>query len=387
MFDHLRVCRLAVLVISFGLALPSGLAKDDAELNRMLKEATELYDARDYARAIELYDSILKFAPYANNVRTTYAEAKYRHGDKDGALRELSTVLNSEPDHAGAFRVRALILYRDRDYQGSLGNIELAIRYNPENVWAHALRADIHVALNNTEEALADLTRAIEIDPERPLVFLARAQLHSRRSEHSFALADYSRAIQLNPQEVDGMVARGWLRFYRHDWAGALQDARRTIELAQLRSAAHRLAGYALYAQGDHAAAVNDLTESILLDKDPNQHAYPMFVRHLLLSRLKQPDRQLATATAQWRAHPWLQAIGRFITGEIDESAFEKAARDEQMPGRPSGRLCEMHYYIGMVRLLAGDISTARLRFQSSLATGEARFVQYVLAETELKRL
>lgn len=387
MFRSLQVCRSAVLAIGLGLALPPGLAKDDAELTRMFREANALFSAADFAKALELYSSILEYAPRSSNVRASKADAMFRLGDREGALRELATVLNFEPSHAGAWRVRAHILYRNKDYESSLHSIDLAIRYDPTSVWAHTLRADINIALNKSDEAAADLTRAIEGAPERARLYFIRAQLNSRRGDHSLALADFSRAIQLDPKDVGPVVERGWHRFYRSNWTDALNDARRAIELAPTLAPAHRLAGYVLYAQGDHAAAANALAEAILLDKDPNQHAYPMFVRHLLLGRLKQPDGQLATAVAQWQAHPWLQAIGRFLTGQINESAFEKAAREEQMPGRSSGRLCEMHYYIGMVRLLAGDISTARLRFQSSLATGETRFVQYMLADAELKRL
>lgn len=48
---------------------------------------------------------------------------------------------------------------------------------------------------------------------------------------------------------------------------------------------------------------------------------------------------------------------------------------------------CEMHFCIGMARLLAGDPATASLLFQLSRPTQKKTFTKYTLAGVELDRL
>jgi lipoprotein NlpI len=83
----------------------------------------------------------------------------------------------------------------------------------------------------------------------------------------------------------------------------------------------------------------------------------------------------------------WVQAIAKFIVGQISEDELETAAKDTPDDGELMGRACEMHFYIGLARKQAGDKSTARLRFQSAIGTDQKTYIEHALASAELKRL
>ncbi len=387
MFASLPLRRGAMFLLLLGLAAWPLAAQTDADLDKLFRQANEKFNAGEHAAAIDLYNQILEQEPQADNVLSMRAFAKSALNDVSGARADIAQVLRLNPKHADAYRLRATIHFQAKDYTASLADLDRSIEHGPNFALSYAMRSQVHVELKAPDKALADLNRAIELDSEQAMYFYERGRVHADLGSDSLALADYSRALRLDPDNADAANNRAWLRFHRHEWAEAATDARRVIELAPDYVSARRVLGYSLFGQADYAAAVKALDEAIAMDKDPAENAYAMFIRHFGRIRLGQPDRQVATAWGYWQDKPWLQAIGRFLAGQIDEDVFEQVAREAKTPKELSERLCEMHYYIGMVRLQAGDKSTARLRFQASVATNEKTFIEYTLAEAELKRL
>lgn len=379
--------RGALLLLFLGIFAWPLAAQTDADLNQLFRQANEKLDAGEHAAAIELYNQILEKNPDADNVLANRAAAKSALNDVSGARADIAQVLRLNPKHADAYRIRATINYQAKDFTASLADLDRSIEHDPDFALSYAMRSQVHAELKAPDKALADLNRAIELDSEQAMYFYERGRVHSDLGNDSLALADYSRALRLDPEHADAANNRAWLRFHRHEWADAATDARRVIELAPDYVNARRILGYTLFGQADYAAAVKAFDEASAMEKDPSENAYALFIRHFGRIRLGQPDRQVATAWGYWQEKPWQQAIGRFLAGQIDEEALEQVAREAKTPKELSERLCEMHFYIGMVRLQAGDKSTARLRFQASVATNEKTFIEYTLSEVELKRL
>ena len=144
--------------------------------------------------------------------------------------------------------------------------------------------------------------------------------------------------------------------------------------------------GYIHFAQGNYAAAVAALTHGADLGKE-SDNAYPLILRHFTLQRLGQPDNRLATSWGRWKDDPWSQALAKFAVGQATEDELEKLSSAPTDEKERRGRQCEMHFYIGLARLQAGDKSTARMRFQLALATGIKDYTEYVHSATELKHL
>lgn len=59
----------------------------------------QYYDAKDYGKAIEYYEKILKIAPDDVNVRTDMGTAIWYSGDPDRALKEYEKSLKYQPNH------------------------------------------------------------------------------------------------------------------------------------------------------------------------------------------------------------------------------------------------------------------------------------------------
>lgn len=383
MFLRLPILRFAL--VFFCLVASSGAASD-AELQALFQAGNEKLNAKDYAGAIENYNTILESQPKADNVWAYRGLAKMNLQDLSGARADFAQALSLNPKHVDVYRWRAALRYGQKDYSGSVADYTQAIAVKNDDAFLHAARAEALIALSDNDQALVDLNRALELDPSMVGALYLRGEIHEVKENVSAALADYSRVIRLEPGHVKALTERGWIKFYRQDWAGAIEDANKVLAITPTAAMAMRLAGYAQFGQGDYAAAAVTLAKAADATNDETA-AYALFIRHHALLRGGVPDKRLATSWGSWKDAPWSQAVARFIVGQINEEALEAAAQDAADDSQMQGQMCEMHFYIGLARLQAGDKSTAKLRFQSALAQNMKSFIEHTLAEAELKRL
>ncbi len=400
-----RLLFISVLTLA-GLAGPLRGADNEA-LEKRFREANAKVDAGDFQPALEIYNEILEVEPKAGNVWVMRAIAKWKLKDLSGARADLAQAIALHPDNIDAYRVRGQMRYEAKDYANSLADFTKAIdqlksnvsaivaagrqdeagAYEKQNAELFGMRAEVEKQLNDNPSAIYDLTHAIELKPDYTAALYLRGQLYEAGEEAAAAEEDYSKVIALNPKHADALCNRAWIRFHALKWDDAIADGKSALEIAPKAAVALRVVGYSQFAKGDYAEAASTLAAAA--DADPDSGAaYALFVRHYALLRSGAAmDKRLATSWGNWKDAPWLQALAKFITGQIDEDALEAAAKDAPDDGELAGRTCEMHFYIGLARKQAGDKSTARLRFQSALKTEQKTFVEDALSSAELKRL
>lgn len=360
--------------------------EENQKIEQQFKDGVAKGKSGDLKGAIAAYDEVLRQDPTAENAWFLRGCAKQDTHDTPGALADLAETLRLNPEHSGALRVRAAIRYLQNDLTGSLADFDAAVTLAPKDPELLEMRGEVRAALGKPELALDDFSQAIEQDPKNITALYQRGQLDERRQNHSAALADYSRVIQLDPNNADAWSNRAWIKFYRSDWAGALEDSTKTAELAPNYQPNLRLIAYIKFGQGDYTGTV-EAADKAAGDGKSVDTAYVMLVRHYALLHLSKPDNRIAYVWGDWKDHPWLQALAKFASGQIDEEQLEAAARQAKDDGELQGQLCEMHFYAGLARLQNKDRAAARLHFQSALATGKTDYTEYVLADAELKRL
>lgn len=381
-------------------------AADQDALEQRFQEANAKVDSGEFQPALDIYNEILEAEPKAGNVWVMRAIAKWKLKDLSGARADLAQAISLHPDNIDAYRVRGQMRYEAKDYTNSLADFTKAIdlvktnvkaiaaagddegahAYETENAELYGMRAEVENKLEDHPSAIHDLTRAIELKPDYVAAFYLRGQLYEASNEPTAAEEDYSKAIELSPKHADALNNRAWVRFHALKWDDAIADGKKALEIAPKAAVAMRVVGYAQFAKGDYAEAAKTLAAAA--DADPTSGAaYALFVRHHALLRTGGVDKRLATSWGNWKDDPWLQAIAKFLTSQIDEDTLEAAAKDTPDDGELAGRACEMHFYIGLARLQAGDKPTARLRFRSALNTEQKTYIEDALSHAELARL
>jgi len=191
----------------------------------------------------------------------------------------------------------------------------------------------------------------VHISANHMLAFAAasRALLKEDQDDPTGAIEEYSTAIKLSPTSMDFYYARA------QDQLGL----------------------------GNFAEARADFDQFIQMH--PQDAEYPRLFAHLLRLRLGLPPSDLDQNIAEWK-DSWVKTVAQFLLGQKDEPTLLAAA--EKADKEPvNGQRCEAYFYIGEIRLLHNDPTSAREFFKKSVATDQKDYVEYSFAKAELKRL
>jgi tetratricopeptide (TPR) repeat protein len=122
-------------------------------------------------------------------------------------------------------RARARAALRDRD--GAVQDLGTAIELEPEFYWNYIDRGRHLLQMHRLQEAEADFSRAIQIDPEIFLPYVYRAGIYDRLDRQGEAMADYRRAVDLNPEYFFAYAPLGVLCYLEENWDSAAEAFRR----------------------------------------------------------------------------------------------------------------------------------------------------------------
>jgi hypothetical protein len=147
-------------------------------------QATSAAEARDFGRAVQLYDQAIALDP-------AIAEAYYKRGN---ALKNLGRL------------------------ESALASYDEAIARKADYAYAYCNRGVVQQSLGQTSAALASYDRAIATDPGDALTHYNRALLLQECFRWDEALAGYDDAISINPQFADALYNRALARLFQGDF-------------------------------------------------------------------------------------------------------------------------------------------------------------------------
>lgn len=164
------------------------------------------------------------------------AEADYRRGKIDEALRQAERAVVFSPDNAMVVFRRAYFRSAAGDLAGSLADYDRLIELSPNYAEGYTGRGIVYQRLDRHDEAIADFERAMTLRPDfepEPKNNLAYARALAGKDLEQ-GLTEVERAIELADDEVAAYLdTRGYLRHLLGDHEAALTDLNRAIELEQ----------------------------------------------------------------------------------------------------------------------------------------------------------
>jgi predicted Zn-dependent protease len=155
----------------------------DVAAIRMLAEVAGRL--RRYHDAENLLVRCLELAPGFNAARYNYAMALYRLNKPVAALRQIDTLMTSEPRNSGYRNLRAVVLANIGSYQESIEIYSDVLAKHPDQarIWlsyGHAL-----ATAGRTEEGVAAYRRCIALVPKLGEAYYSLANLKTFRFEES----------------------------------------------------------------------------------------------------------------------------------------------------------------------------------------------------------
>jgi tetratricopeptide (TPR) repeat protein len=202
-------------------------AQSERDPHKLFQEAAIAEGLGGYDRAIAAYTAILAmnvdpaWAPVAVMNRGNAYKAK---GDLDKALEDYNQAIASNPNNAGAYVDRALVLARKGDVEEAMKDYAAAIKVNPQQWQAYFNRAAELKERGKLPEALADLDYVTRLNPKFVGTYLNRASIYNRQGQLDKAISDYNAALQLHPNVAEVYLARAGVFMRKKNYSRALAD-------------------------------------------------------------------------------------------------------------------------------------------------------------------
>ncbi len=313
-------------------------------------------------------------------------------GDLDGAMADFNNAIELSSRSPAAYRARGAAKAAMGDLDGAMADENQAITLDPQNSQAYRYRARIKRAEGDLDGAFADDSEAIVLEPDKPFPYVGRGYDKVATGDFDGAVADYDHAIALDPKYALAYIARGFAKGVKGDFDGAIGDDNTAIALDPKYAFAYNSRGNINAVLRKWTAALADYRQCC--DRSPAGQDYPRLYMYLIRARLG--DREAAgkelssyISNRKESASPsgeWVGTIAGYLLGTVKEADFFAAAGSPNAR-KAQGHTCEAWYYAGMEKLLDGDRKTAAEYLEKCIATNRKDYVEYGLAQSELKAL
>ena len=260
-------------------------------------------------------------------------------GSIEDALADLDEAVNVQPDHTGAWLIRAVLRAELGQIDKALADIEEAQRLSPRSpqVWRH--QGVLLDKKGEFDRAYAALNQALELDPRYAEAYFDRGDMLRREGYLAEALDDLSTAIELDPLLAKAWNARGSTWANLDDDKHARADFDRAIQLMPDFAAAYVNRGSIRWRMADHDGAMDDYGHAIELEPN-NVEAWLNRARAFeAQGRMDEArhDMEMAQALGARRQHAE-DLADRPEPGPTQEGAYYVAIRPVNYRAAPSTR-------------------------------------------------
>lgn len=159
-------------------------------------------------------------APAAARVAACFrrAQARFAQGQMDGAIADLTTIIDLQPDNAGALLDRGAVYDAIGRPDLSIPDYDRAVALDPSHPQAIDNRGNAYAMQGDYDKALADHTKAIDIDQTYYSAYRDRALTYFLMGRYDLASTDAEHFVALVPQ--DG-YAQLWVQVAHHRAGGS----------------------------------------------------------------------------------------------------------------------------------------------------------------------
>jgi tetratricopeptide (TPR) repeat protein len=312
--------------------------------------------------------------------------------DLDGAIADYTQALAINPKLAQTYFNRAFAKEAKADLDGAILDYSHALDINPKMTRAYYNRGIAKNTKNDLDGALADYNQALILDPKLAPALTDRALVKQARGDLKGALADLNDALSIDSKIPDAYYSRGLIEEQLNDLDGAINDSTRAIDLDPKRAQAYYNRGFAKLVKGNLDGARQDLQKFCeLAPRDPYADHARLYL--WLIGMAQNPTGTANQDLSDALQNSWslgsddlVTKIAAFLLDRTNEADLIADATSTNQR-KDQGQHCEVWYFAGMKRLLAGDKATAIDYFRKCVSTGQKDYCEYILAQAELQVL
>jgi tetratricopeptide (TPR) repeat protein len=285
-------------------------------------------------------------------------------------------------------------------YQEAVAAYQQALKLLPGHVWTQTGMAEAYYGLKQYDQAIASAKRSLETAPYDNRSNRVIGDSYAAMEQFDKAIEFYNESIRVSPHrnQIQALwgLGRTYNRMGKHEEAVA--SYAKGIQYAttpkQFSSEADINPAFlaALYfsaaeanlnlGRGEAAAEASGKYIELQTWSDPNA-AYAALMSYFgnrKAGRDEAAQKVLAEALAKTDAKTWSLSIIKYLRGDLPEKDLLELATDND-------KMTEARAYVGLNLALAGRIDAARPHLEWVVKNGNREFIEYTLAQAELRRI
>lgn len=335
--------------------------------------------------------------------RLKAGQEKLKVRDFDSAIPEFEQCLKLDPEQFNAHFGLGSCFWEKLDYARSrvhfLKVVEIVEKQSPDATLTgvHQKLLGCHLLLEDFEGAIAEATRLIKVQPTAEYYY-DRALARQRKGDSDGALEDSAAALKENSGMTKARTLRAAVFVSRDDKEAALKELAEAIQLKPGDHAGYLGRGCVYYFLGNWLEAEADLKSAGIKNKglsgDLDEQGYSVALLWLVRVRTGLPEgasdevksfRRLLKDLRKDPSKDHLLGLPLHLAGDVPEADLLRSA--EGATFRKAQALCEVCFFIGERKLLAGDKAGAKQYFLKGVASGARGNLEYDLSVRRLKEL
>ncbi|MGC8912500.1 MAG: tetratricopeptide repeat protein [Thermoplasmata archaeon] len=244
-------------------ALPS-----TATLEKYMKNGMKLYEKKEFEKANQFFDEVLKLKPNYDRAIIMKAKTYEAMGETESAIEIYRRALANLPEDYELWFEYADMLHRLERYDEELECYTkiLAINKKFDKAWNNM--GIVYFIKEKYENAAYCFERAVKILPDNPDYLNNLATAQKKLSKIEEALSNYKKVLAVAPEHVDTLLNMGML----YNEMGKHEEAYRTFRKYLLKnkdsSKGWHLAGIAAMNAGAYSQAIQCFEEALKIKPD-----------------------------------------------------------------------------------------------------------------------
>jgi tetratricopeptide (TPR) repeat protein len=183
--------------------LLAGLKPQDADIDKLIQQGDLQYLARNYDKAIEAYETVLKKRPSWPDALEKLGDAQMAAGRDDEAAKAYLQTLSLDQSNPSIHYTLGILYERKGLLDKAESEYRKSLRYNPANSDARRRLADIYTLRGNSPQAIAEYREMIKLRGDNPLLHFKLARVYEKNKDYFEAITEYQTAIKLAPDNLE----------------------------------------------------------------------------------------------------------------------------------------------------------------------------------------
>jgi len=377
------------------------LTPNDAEAHRGTGEVYER--VWQTAKALDFYRKAVRLDPRLARAQTDLGKILVRLFQYKEAIGPLKEGIRLKPrgkvEHNDYLNLGEAYLQTGQ-YQDAVGAYRQALEVAPYYTSTHASIAEAYNGMKQYEKAIASAVLVLKQTPYDQQANRVLGDAYAGMERYDKAVEYYKESIRVaaNRYQVEALLGLGltYIRMAKHEEALAafekgIQYASTPRQFAVedeikpwLLPALHFATIQADLNMGRGEAAAEAARKYIEIQtwSGPNA-AYAALMAYFgnrKAGRDEEARKVLEEASARTDAKAWPAPVFQYLRGDLKEEGLLASATDND-------KMTEARAYAGMSLALAGRLDAARPHLEWVVKNGNREFVEYTLAQSELRRI